>query len=173
MSGQQHTVSISTSFDPLAIPDELKAREQWVNWRPEKRNSENKPTKVPVNPTTGDLASSTDLSTWTDFETACELAQNSNAKLGIGFVFTVSDPYVGIDLDRCRDPNTGAMDDWAQGIIDLLNSYTEISPSGTGVKIICKGTKPGTRSRKGKVEMYEHSRFFTLTGNVLTPRNRS
>jgi len=173
MISHQDSISISTSFVIASIPDELKVLKQWVNWRPEQRSGDSKPTKIPVNPRTGRLASSTNADTWTDFSSACERAHSSNGQLGIGFVFTPNDPYVGVDLDHCRDPVTGEMDEWAQEIIDVLNSYTEISPSGTGVKIICKGTKPGTRSRKGKIEMYEHSRYFTVTGNVLLPKNES
>ena len=82
-------------------------------------------------------------------------------------MFTEDDPYVGIDLDGCRDPITGKMMEGAQKIIDNLDSYTEVSPSGTGVKIICRGTKPGKKCRKGDIEMYEHGRFFTVTGNHL------
>ncbi len=41
----------------------------------------------------------------------------------------------GIDLDTCRDPETGAIEGWAQAIVDRLGTYTEVSPSGTGVKL--------------------------------------
>jgi hypothetical protein len=83
---------------------------------------------------------------------------------GIGYVFTEDDPYTGIDLDKCCDSN-GNIDQWAQDIIDALNSYTEISPSGTGIHIIVKGTLPQGRNRNGHIEAYSNGRYFTMTGN--------
>jgi putative DNA primase/helicase len=86
---------------------------------------------------------------------------------GVGFVFTEDDPYAGIDLDKCRNPETGEIDQWARKIVDALDSYTEVSPSGTGLHIFVKATLPGRNNRKGPVEMYESRRYFTLTGKHL------
>ena len=84
----------------------------------------------------------------------------------MGFVFTYDDPFVGIDLDKCRDAETGKTEDWAQKVIDDLNSYTEISPSGTGYHIIVKGKMPEDgANRKGRLEVYEKGRYFTVTGD--------
>src|SRR5690606_29554285 len=55
----------------------------------------------------------------------------------------------------------------AQEIIKILDSYTEYSPSGTGVHILCKGIIPPKDRRKGNIEMYSEGRFFTVTGKVL------
>jgi putative DNA primase/helicase len=68
---------------------------------------------------------------------------------GIGYVFSAEDPYTGIDLDKCRDPETGTIEEWAQEIIISLRSYTEISPSGRGVHIIVRGKLPPEGRRKG------------------------
>ena len=60
-----------------------------------------------------------------------------------------------------------------QGIIDLgRGRYTEVSPSGTGIRIICRGKLPPGARRKGKVEMYDESspRYLTITGHVLDGR---
>jgi putative DNA primase/helicase len=86
---------------------------------------------------------------------------------GVGFVFTEDDPFAGIDLDKCRDSETGVVAPWAQKIVDALDSYTEVSPSGTGLHIFVKATLPGRNNRKGPVEVYESRRYFTLTGNHL------
>ena len=98
---------------------------------------------------------------------------------GIGFVFTETDPFAGIDLDGCRDPDTGAVHPSAQSIIDRLHSYTEISPSGSGLHIYVMGTLPPTGRSTGKVpwrgdgtkktgfEVYDSGRFFTFTGRHL------
>ncbi|WP_246391815.1 hypothetical protein [Halosimplex pelagicum] len=106
----------------------------------------------------------TDGETWTSFETAHEALETQTVD-GMGFVFTEDDPLVGVDLDECRIPETATLTDDAADIVDRLASYTEVSPSGTGVHVICSGTLPGDRSRKGWVELYEEARFFTVTGD--------
>jgi hypothetical protein len=87
---------------------------------------------------------------------------------GIGFVLTDDDPYTCIDLDRCRDPETGVVELRARAIVENLNSYTEISPSGTGLHAWVEGTIPGKRNRIGKIEMYSSSRFMIVTGRAFS-----
>jgi hypothetical protein len=86
---------------------------------------------------------------------------------GLGFVFTEEDPYVGVDLDDCRDPHSGEIAPWALEIIRELDSYTEVSPSGTGMHVLLRGELPKGRNRKGKIEMYDSGRYFTVTGEHL------
>ena len=117
----------------VAVPDELKTLRNWVCYRLEERSGETKPTKIPYNPITGDPAKANDPSTWEDFET-CVAAVERNQYDGIGFEF--APPHVGVDLDHCRDAETGEIEDWAQETINHFNSYTETSPSGTGLHII-------------------------------------
>jgi primase-polymerase (primpol)-like protein len=151
------------------LPDALTSLDQWVCWRREERDG--KTTKVPVEPSTGEYASTTDQDTWSDFETALKEIGATDAD-GVGFVFTDDDPLVGIDLDDCRDPDSGTIDDWARDVVTRVDSYAEVSPSGTGVHVLAEGELPEGRSRKGDIEMYETSRFFTVTGDHLdaTPR---
>ena len=144
------------------LPDSLVSCPQWLCWREQERDG--KTTKVPINPTSGNYASATDPSTWTDFETAHTFTETGDAA-GLGFVFTDDDPFVGIDLDDCRVPETETTLDWAENIVETLDSYTEISPSGTGYHVIVRGNLPGDRNRKGDVELYETARFFTVTGD--------
>jgi primase-polymerase (primpol)-like protein len=143
------------------LPKEIVACPQWLCWREQDRDG--KSTKVPIDPTSGSYASATDPSTWADFETARAYAETDAA--GLGFVFTDDDPFVGVDLDDCRVPETETTLDWAKEIVDTLNSYTEVSPSGTGYHVLVRGELPGDRNRKGSVELYETARFFTVTGN--------
>jgi primase-polymerase (primpol)-like protein len=83
-------------------------------------------------------------------------------------VFSSGDPYTGIDLDDCRNPETGAIAPWARRIIDRVQEgYIETSPSGTGVHILVEGTVRDGGMRKGPIEMYSRERFFTITGEVL------
>jgi len=150
--------------DREAIPETLRQREQWVCWREEKRDG--KPTKIPVTPRIGAFASSTEPETWTGFEPALKYTDTEHAD-GVGFVFTDDDPIVGVDLDDCRDPQTDDVDDAALDIIERLDSYTEVSPSGTGYHVIIKGELPEGRNRRGSIELYDTARFFTVTGDYV------
>jgi putative DNA primase/helicase len=150
------------------ISEQLTKRPQWVCWCLEER--EGKPTKIPYVPRTNRRASSTDLMTWGTFSEACAAYEAGKplAYDGIGFVFSSADPFVGIDLDDCRDPNSGGISSWVQEIIDLVQEgYAEISPSGNGIHIIVEGILRAGGMRKGKVEMYSRERFFTITGRSL------
>src|SRR5262249_52560801 len=142
----------------------LKALPHWVCWRafPNGERIE----KIPVCAATGDNASSTAPDTWTDYSTAAMKAMTSDG-LGLGFVFAQTAGIVGVDLDKCRDPNTGVVAPWAMDIVTALNSYTEVSPSGTGLHLFVRGELPPGRRKKGKIEVYQHARFFTVTGRHL------
>ena len=126
-------------------------------------------TKVPICPMTGTNASTTEPTTWADFDKACTFYEDfvdDGGSHGLGFI--LRDDLIGVDLDGCRDAETGEVAEWATTIIDLLGSYTEISPSGTGIRIFCKG-KPqpkGSNRRKGDVEIYDCNspRYLTVTG---------
>src|SRR5687768_6221367 len=114
------------------IPAELRQRDQWVTWKyvPDAERPD-KPKKLPFNPRTGRPADTTNAQTWASFELACRSAYDRRHE-GIGFVFSDSDPTFGGDLDDCIEDGTIAP--WAQAIIDAMATYTEISPSGGGVK---------------------------------------
>jgi primase-polymerase (primpol)-like protein len=146
------------------VPDALTAYGQWVGWRSEKRDG--KQTKIPIDPATGQYASSTDPETWGGFEAAANVVERGDGA-GVGFVFTDEDPFVGVDLDDCRDPESGEPAHWAAEIIETLNSYTEVSPSGTGYHVLVRGTLPEGRNRHGNVELYETARYFIVTGAYL------
>src|SRR5215218_10447889 len=106
---------------------------QWVCWRSEERDG--KTTKIPYSPLTSRRASSTNPETWGAYQEAVR-ACKEGAYNGIGFVFTGDDPFCGVDLDRCLDAETGEIESWAREIIEELDSYAEVSPSGTGVHIL-------------------------------------
>lgn len=152
-----------------AFPAELKSLPNWVVWRSEKRFSRSKnekATKVPYEPKTGTRAKSNDSGTWSSFDVACDVARQDSYN-GIGFVFTELGGILGVDLDHCRQFDTGIIEDWAQEIIDILDSYTEISPSGTGVHIYVKAQLASRGRRKGNIEFYNQGRYFTVTGQHL------
>ena len=148
-----------------AIPEELITFPQWVAWKDKKRPN-GKIGKIPINPITGSFAKTSDPNTWGSFENAVEYFENNRLK-GVGFVFSESDPFVGIDIDDCISADTGEIEPHAKEIIDQLNSYTEISPSGKGVHVIAKGSLPFGWRKNGNVEIYDNGRYFTITGNLL------
>ena len=153
------------SVNPEAIPQELRDLPQWVIWRLVQRAGNPKPTKVPIDPRTGNAASSIDPVTWASFDVALAVFLSGNGD-GIGFVFTINDPYIGIDLDNCQD-DAGQLISWAQDIVTRIDSYTEVSPSGRGLHIIIRGSLPGKGRRKGSIEMYSEGRYFTMTGALF------
>lgn len=148
------------------IPDTIREIEQWICWREKDRDG--KATKIPTKPyrTSGTPNAKTDdPSHWRDFDTALEYHQSGRIETtGIGFVFSTETEIVGIDLDSCRDTEANEFDEWAQDVIERLDSFTEISPSGTGAHVLAKGQLPDGRNRRGEIEMYDEGRFFTVTG---------
>lgn len=151
------------------IPAQLTERPQWVVWRLEERDD--RMTKIPYEPVMIGFrrASSTDLMTWRTFEEALAAYERPESSYdGIGYMFCSADPFTGIDLDHCRDPETGAVAEWAQEIInDVSEGYVEVSPSGRGIHIIVEGVVRGGAVKKGSIEMYSQTRFFTVTGRIL------
>ena len=158
----QGAAGILTTPTEEAIPTELKGYRQWVVWRREMRDG--KPTKRPYNSRDGRAASVTNPGTWSTFEQARAVAHQYD---GPGFVFNASDPFFGTDFDKCRNPQTGEIAPRVRKIITALNSYTEISPSGTGLHIIALGTLPPGWRKRGGIELYDRARFFTMTGDHL------
>lgn len=156
------------------IPDELKARTQWVVWRFVEKPNGKKIDKSPFQPNhTACLARTNDPSGWSTFAKAMMVYKANPLFDGVGYVFDEGDPYVGFDFDDCLDPDTGVLHEAVAEQVKNLGGYTEISPSGTGVKVIVRGRKPGARCSTRETPwgdefaMYEKSRFFTITGRVF------
>jgi hypothetical protein len=148
---------------PLSIPAELRERKQWVVWRYEGRDG--KRTKVPYRSEDGHTrASSTDPTTWSSYRQA-EIQAEADHIDGIGFVFAEGDGLAGVDLDHCV--TDGQLDGHAAALVLALDSYSEISPSGTGVHVIIRAELNGSRRRTGNFEAYDKGRFFCVTGDRL------
>ncbi len=148
------------------FPRELKELPQWVVVDMRLRTTargEQVPCKEPLNPRTLRRASVTDASTWGTFAEA--VAARTEYAPHIGFVFTDSDPYCFIDLDPPADDAQAARH---QAIYKAFDSYTELSQSGRGVHIICRGRLPNG-TRRDKVEVYSSERYAICTGNVIRP----
>lgn len=153
------------------IPEELKQLPQWVS----------RVGKLPLNPNTFYGAKANDPNTWGTFEEAAAGIgwETVSGKVCDGIGFELQAPYCGIDIDHCRDPVTGELTPEALSIVQTMNSYTEISPSGTGVHILYKNggeTYPERHKKKPiddaqHIEMYQSNRYFTMTGDVYQDYN--
>ncbi len=165
-----------SASETAKIPGELRERPQWVLWKMVPDGADGKSRKLPINPRTNKAASSTDPQTWTAFDYAIS---NRNGHAGVGYVFTAEDPFCGIDFDGCRTSN-GTIAPWALGWLAMLDSYSEVSPSGTGVKVWVRGRWPLENGKKIKIteeklvpdkepaiEVYDHGRYFAVTGQRL------
>lgn len=141
--------------DYTKIPEELKKLPNWVNCYKD---------KIPRDPKTGNAAKTSDPSTWGTFEQAAE-AVAAHGVPYIGFVFDGKSGYFGVDLDNCIDNI-----DFCDEFVETLQSYAEMSQSGRGLHIICKGVLPSGARRRGGVEMYSTGRYFICTGNIYNEK---
>jgi primase-polymerase (primpol)-like protein len=159
------------AVNPDGVPQALKEPQQWIVWKYVRRQDQKgrwKWTKIPVNPRTGRNASSNKPATWGTFQEALSALQNHPKMFsGIGFMFSPDDSFCGVDLDDCRDMETGTVQEWATKVVARFASYTEVSPSGTGVKVFARGKLSKGRNRRGLIEMYDQGRFFAVTGHSL------
>ncbi len=144
---------------PENIPTELKSIRAWVMWS-YKLKKDGKWTKPPYK-VDGSNAKSTDPKTWTTFTEALKQYERGGFD-GIGVALHNELGIGGLDLDHCRNGET--IEPWALQIIEEVKGYTEVSPSGTGIRILVKASLPPGRRKKGNIEMYDTGRYLTMTG---------
>jgi primase-polymerase (primpol)-like protein len=166
-----HELSGKASAKPVdwftlsKIPHVLLSCPQWVCWRYVDRGQGRKLDKQPVNPRTLANAGVHWANTWTGFEEAYAtyLRHQSQTIHGIGFVLTQDDPYVAIDLDACL--HKAQIERRAEQVVNDLGSYTEISSSGRGLRILLTCPDFHDNARRATIEIYTHSRYVTITGH--------
>jgi len=144
------------------IPDILKDVSQWVGWKYVWKEDAKEWAKVPVDCADFSYASATNPATWTTFDKALEAYGDGKGLDGIGLVATKNLGMVFADLDRCLEdgePNTTAAE-----FLSHCTTYTEISPSGTGLRFIGFGTKPAGFTNKVGTELYDDKRYLAITG---------
>lgn len=158
------------------IPEVLRATPQWVVWRYEEdvdpETGEVSYDKPPASVKSGKLASVTNPATWSTFDEAMTAYRYGDRWDGVGIVLRLQPEQKGpvlvaVDLDKCRDPQTGAIEPWAAEVVEKLNTYTELSPSGRGLRLFCLGDLPERGRRRGKFEAYNDKRYVTVTGQRL------
>jgi putative DNA primase/helicase len=155
------------AYAPNKIPAYLRERAQWVCWKYE-LTEKGKWTKVPYQSGSGSKAATTRASEWSSFKQAVEALDHYD---GIGYCLADGENIVGIDIDHAVTKAADGkfmMDAVVQDIVSTMQSYTELSVSGTGVHVFAFGTKPGDRCRRGSVEMYSRARFLTFTGRKFS-----
>jgi hypothetical protein len=146
------------------VPAELRSIARWVGWKARLKPN-GKLDKLPCSPHTGSVGDAHDPATWGSFEQAIAAMRRYRLD-GIGIVLTEEDSLVGVDLDGCLD-DASVIAPWAQDIIAELDSYTERSPSGRGLRIFAFGGLPPGRRKVGDLELYDDARFLTVTGRHL------
>ena len=146
----------------LPALNELRSSPHWVCWK--LVTIKGRVRKMPYNGRNGDTASVSDPATWSEYETA-EAYAVKHHMAGVGFVLTEDSGYIGIDLDKCVGED-GVVMPWAREVLDLAETYAELSPSGRGIHLFARGHLDGAvKCDPAGVELYCTSRYFTVTGN--------
>jgi hypothetical protein len=142
----------------------------WVVWKWIKK-PDGKWTKPPFIASSPDRnAKNNDPKTWRSHFEACSAVETGKAD-GIGFCL-LNTNICAFDIDDCRDVETMEIDPFAMELVKRANSYTEISPSGTGLRIIGTGsnrnlhTKLKVPNSKVSVETYRNCERYITISNV-------
>jgi len=167
--------------DSFTVPSSIKNEERWICYQIEEQSDgTKKPPKAPsfrarngskslfnVDPTTTDHA--TTFYEARAFVHRSAEASGTDGADGVGIVFTDADDLIGIDLDYCYDIDSGKIERWARDVVRQLDSYTETSPSGSGLHVLVRGELDHEFQNKHEIglEMYENDRYFTFTGNHI------
>ena len=145
------------------IPAELRAAKRWVRYelKPDKKHPDKKPQPRPI------MAWASDEDAAANMQSLDHLIAKGNFKDGFQYRLNKADGLVFIDLDGVRNVDTGEVAPWAVDLIERINSYTEVSKSGTGIHIVCKGTLDKDCSRK-PIEVYSGNsgKLMAMTGDL-------
>lgn len=169
------------AFDKQGIPAALIDLPQWVAWRLVWKDDDGRWSKMPVDPHKGcrKAAKTNDPTTWATYAETAAAANEAYKRDpqsvdGLGFVFKADGGLFGLDIDGCRDPQTGELTPLAAQTVAEFATYAEVSPSGMGGKLIGRGSLPGKRAGKKnnkvvlpdgqELELYDRGRYFTITG---------
>jgi len=156
-------------FDGTAIPQVLKDQPRWAPWVAVWNEKRQKYDKIPRRADVPEYGLSTaNPDRWFTYAAALATFEREKPSLaGVGYVMTRPHGIVGVDLDNCL--HGGKLDDWAQTVVTELASYTEVSPSGNGLRIFCQGDVGDWTNHTVGIEVYGgiEARFLTMTGAHL------
>lgn len=168
-------LSPSPDVNTGELPRDLVERDQWILWKPSPDGR-----KVPRAPwNTGDdtFVSAMDEANRTTIDEARNYRESAaNQDYGLGFSLTEDDPFVLLDYDDARDPETGEITSTVRQHIEEAGSYADVSTSGTGVHIIARGElSADVRSIEAEypeeefsLEVYDRGRYSAMSGQHLT-----
>jgi primase-polymerase (primpol)-like protein len=168
------------------LPQSLIDIPRWLLYFLLTREPGTKPAKIPVDPNT--LNPGNRPEHCASFEMVVDLFQNARpmpfmeppvepppfAGIGFRFEYDATAPFVFVDLDDCFNRETGDPEPWAVSIVERLDSYTELSASGSGLHILLRSSQPPAQGcRRGKIEIYSKGRWAAMTGHHIegTPRD--
>lgn len=157
-------------FNSDGIPQALKEQKRWAPWRAVWNAKRGKFDKIPHRADAPKYGVSTAKpEQWSSYELALAAYQGNTAMFaGIGYVMTGPHGVVGVDLDHCV--TNGVAAPWAAEVVEQLAGYTEISPSGTGLRVMVLGEVPTDwNNHEIGIEIYggNEARFLTVSGNWL------
>lgn len=148
-----------------AIPSFLKKQDRWLLWRHTWKPVERRWSKVPVGPTKFPASTHNAAHRWSYPQVVATYEAEKDIFSGIGFIMTGVKGLVGIDMDDCV--TDGIPEAWAQEVVDKFDTYTEISPSGKGLRLFAFGehAKDFLNNTQG-IEVYggNSARYLTITG---------
>lgn len=150
------------------MPQAMRERSQWLLWKLEDVPGRNGLQKVPYyvdgGKRAGELGGEKDLKRLAGFDRVLDRFSTMRDAAGVGFAFIKGDGLIGIDLDDVFDAD-GVMPDRFVNILEACPSFTERSPSGTGLHIIVAGQCDSFKHDPVGVEVYCGDRFFCCTGD--------
>ena len=149
-----------------AVPDEMKARKNWVAVRTWKSAEKDKLSKRPIDCNTGNYAESDNPETWTTFDKALEYVREHGGTT-IAYALDGKDKVSCVDIDRCFDEN-GELSETAKEALKRSGAtYAEKSVSSNGLHIFGKtdGMDLRTFSKGGDLEFYQKEQFIAMTGD--------
>lgn len=154
---------------PVAIPLALRLAVRWICWRVEMRDG--RPAKVPYNASGPPRRVDVTLAEtgWSFDEAVRGLGRPDIT--GLGFILGGSG-FVAVDVDHAFEEDGTTLKRDAKRVVEALGTYTELSPSGTGLRLFVRGVKPGPKCRRPltdgvSVEVYDKDRYVTVTGHRL------
>ena len=149
---------------PKNIPKELTAKPRWVACKL-KKDKDGKTKKIPYDVKTGKYAKINDPKTHSSFDAVVQAYEKNDNYDGIMFAAKKGDPYCFWDPDDCWGKL--GVNAEIQPLLQKLNSYTEISPSGKGLRVVVKGKLPPHGRNGGTVEVYDGDHFISFTGHRI------
>lgn len=161
------TLERSASSTRSLLPG-LKQLDRWVLWAREEteQGTRKRPVQVSGPDDRPSFIRYRDIDNWYPYTDAVEIAETHEDVAGVGVVITASrDDFVVVDIDGCRDPTTGRVDETVWQYVRSAETYTEISQSGTGLHLVFRGQVPnqGWTAEDDVIDGEVYDKYFIAT----------